>query len=115
VVVLVDASLSEEARDQAPVGQPPQTFPLSAEENLVGREGSGVKAHVPVHDVGVSRRHALLIRRPDGGLLLRDLGSSNGTRLNGTDLSAEADVPVRDGDSILVGAWTRIAVRAVLA
>jgi len=26
-----------------------------------------------------------------------------------------ADVPLRDGDDIAVGAWTRIAVRAVIA
>jgi pSer/pThr/pTyr-binding forkhead associated (FHA) protein len=47
--------------------------------------------------------------------VLRDLNSANGTQLNGADVLPGADVPLHDGDSIAVGAWTRIAVRAVIS
>jgi FHA domain/Domain of unknown function (DUF1707) len=42
-------------------------------------------------DPSVSRRHAEL-RREDGRWLLRDLGSRNGTRVNGVRLLDEAEV-----------------------
>ena len=48
----------------------------------------------------VSRRHAQL-RRVDETWLLRDLGSSNGTRLNGMRVTEE--VEVRPGDTIGLG------------
>jgi hypothetical protein len=115
VVVRVDAGLGGQVNAKAPVDQPPQTFTLFEVENMIGREGSGLRVQVPIrNDPGVSRRHALLIRQPDGGLVLRDLNSANGTRLNEADVVPGEDLPLRDGDTIVVGAWTRIAVRAVL-
>ena len=58
-------------------------------------------------DSNVSRRHAEVTRRgPD--LVLRDLGSTNGTKLNGAPISVST---LKDGDQILVGA-TRIVVEA---
>jgi hypothetical protein len=116
VVVRVDGALHGKPNPDAPVDQPPQTFTLFDTENMIGREGTGVRLQVPVrNDPGVSRRQALLLRQPDGGLVLRDLNSVNGTQLNGIDLVPGVDTPVRDGDTIAVGAWTRIAVRAVLS
>src|SRR5436190_393690 len=53
------------------------------------------------------------IPRPDGGLVVRDLGSANGTQLNGQELLAGVDNPVHDGDVLAVGAWTKITVREV--
>src|SRR4051812_31821255 len=47
---------------------------------VVGRE-VGADLHVP--DPSVSRAHARLDPRPDGGYGVADLGSSNGTRVNG--------------------------------
>jgi hypothetical protein len=115
VVVRVDANLYGTPNADAPTDQPSQTFTLFEEENLIGRGGTGIRAQVPiVNDPGVSRRQALLLRQPDGSLVLRDLNSSNGTQLNGKELLTGADAPVRDGDTIAVGAWTRIAVRAVI-
>jgi pSer/pThr/pTyr-binding forkhead associated (FHA) protein len=115
VVVRVDASLGGQTDARAPVDQPPQTFTLFETENMIGREGTGVRLQVPIrNDAGVSRRHALLVRQPDGGLILRDLNSANGTQLNGVEVVPGVDMPLRDGDTIVVGAWTRIAVRAVL-
>jgi len=51
-------------------------------------------------DMSVSRRHAQL-RREDNRWLLKDLGSLNGTRLNGMRVTAE--VEVRPGDTISLG------------
>jgi len=114
VVVEVDANLYGETQPKAPVGHPAQTFTLFDPESLVGRPAPGVRVQVPVaHDPGVSRRQALLIRRPDGSLVVRDLGSANGTQLNGRDLLAGVDEPVKDGDVLAVGAWTRVTVREV--
>jgi hypothetical protein len=48
----------------------------------------------------VSRRHAQL-RRVDETWLLRDLGSSNGTRLNGLRVTEE--IEVRPGDQLSLG------------
>ena len=49
-------------------------------------------------DDAVSSRHALLICQPDGILLLRDIGSSNGTVFRGVELKPMTDVPLEDGD-----------------
>jgi hypothetical protein len=115
VIVRVDAALYGKPNPDAPTDQPAQTFTLFDAENMIGRDGSGVRLQVPIrNDPGVSRRQALLLRLPDGGLIVRDLGSANGTQLNGVELVAGVDNPLRDGDSLAVGAWTRIAIRAVV-
>jgi hypothetical protein len=116
VVVRVDANLYGKPNPDAPRDQPPQTFTLFEAENMIGREGTGVRVQVPIRgDQGVSRRQALLVRQPDGTLLLRDLNSANGTQVNGAEVVPGADIPLRDGDTIAIGAWTRLAVRAVIS
>jgi len=52
--------------------------------------------------MGVSRRHAA-IRLQDKQLNVSDLGSSNGTFLNGTRLNAHRPYPLRDGDEVRLG------------
>lgn len=52
--------------------------------------------------MGVSRRHASL-RLKDKQLNLWDLGSSNGTFLNGSRLTPHRPYPVRDGDEVRLG------------
>jgi pSer/pThr/pTyr-binding forkhead associated (FHA) protein len=49
----------------------------------------------------------------EGGWLLVDPGSTNGTTLNGSndELPVDTEVPVTDGDRIHVGAWTTIVLR----
>jgi hypothetical protein len=114
VTVQVDPDLYGTHNSDAPAGQPPQTFTLFEAETLIGRAGTEVRVHVPVHgDAGVSRRQALLARRPDCSLVVRDLGSANGTQVNGKDIVPGVDTPLKDGDRIAVGAWTRLTVRAV--
>jgi hypothetical protein len=77
-------------------------------EYILGREGR--EQVVPdlnlnpygARDKGVSRVHAAL-RRDHAQLLLVDLGSTNGTRLNGKPLSAHQPIQVENGDEIRLG------------
>jgi hypothetical protein len=114
VTVQVDPDLYGTRNPDAPADRPPQTFTLFEDETMIGRAGTEVRVHIPVAgDAGVSRRQALLVRRPEGSLVVRDLGSANGTQVNGKDIVPGVDTPLQDGDRIAVGAWTRLTVRAV--
>ncbi|MEO8397847.1 MAG: FHA domain-containing protein, partial [Chloroflexota bacterium] len=52
--------------------------------------------------LGVSRKHAI-IRLKNERLEIYDLGSSNGTSVNGTRLTAHQPNVLRDGDELLLG------------
>ena len=112
VVVAVDASLrtptSPEAPDFAPI-----TYRLDKPVNLIGRnsEARAVFPDIPLDvDSAISHRHGLISQTPDGSLTYRDLGSSNGTRLNGADVNPLIDTPLNAGDQLTLGHWTRITV-----
>ena len=68
--------------------------------------GRGGEADIQLPDTGVSRKHAELRRVPGDGsddgerVELHDLGSTNGTRVNGRRVDA---VTLTDGDRIQVG------------
>lgn len=76
---------------------PPKEFELTRPEIIIGREPS-VDLHIP--SAAISRRHARLIREGEG-YILEDLGSSNGTYLNGTRLVDRC--PLKSGDQIRLG------------
>ncbi len=57
------------------------------------------------NDRAVSRIHAI-IERVASGWCLRDLGSRNGTLLNGEPLDAQR--PLRDGDTLAIGGWRAV-------
>ena len=59
--------------------------------------------------MGVSRRHAV-IRLNNKRLEIYDLGSSNGTSVNGVRLAPHQPYPLRDGDEISLG---KMAMRAI--
>ncbi len=69
---------------------------LDAEELIIGR---GKDCGLIVPDRQVSRHHAR-IRRTERGHLLEDLGSKNGTHLNGTEVTE--GVLLQDGDEIQI-------------
>lgn len=48
---------------------------------------------------GVSRRHAVL-RLHDGALYIEDLRSTNGTRINGAQLTPDREYRLRDSDEV---------------
>lgn len=70
---------------------------LTAGENIVGRD---VLAQVRLNDPVVSRRHACIAVR-GGSVTLEDLGSKNGTFVDGVRLTAP--VPLRDGNELAFG------------
>lgn len=77
-----------------------ERYPLMGAMTVLGRDES---ADVVIDDPGISRRHCEVRVTPDGPRLvahLRDLGSTNGTYVNGEPTSA---APLADGDRITVG------------
>ena len=52
---------------------------------------------------GVSRRHAHIFRKETASLYVEDLGSPNGTYLNGQKLIANQPRILRDGDELRLG------------
>lgn len=72
-------------------------IPLEPDESyLIGR-GPGCEIHLP--DISVSRRHAR-VEPEDGGFAIEDLGSTNGTHVNGRQIRRKA---LEAGDRIRVG------------
>lgn len=67
-------------------------------ETVLGRERGSVD--LVLEDPGVSRRHAA-VRALGGAITVEDLGSSNGTYVNGRRISGE--VELADGDEIQLG------------
>ena len=67
---------------------------------LIGR-GDGCQILLPEGDGAVSRRHALLERDPQGIWSIVDLGSHNGTSVNGERVTDRRSLS--DGDRISVG------------
>jgi len=85
-------------------------FRIEKDESVIGR---GDEVDFVVDDLGVSRRHAKVVRWPNGDCLLVDLSSRNGTYVNGLRIRAS---PLREGDKIQIGAVTalRFSVREQL-
>ena len=79
--------------------------PLEGERFEVGEEFTIGREQTDLHleDEEVSRRHARFTAVP-GGLELEDLGSRNGTRLNGVRI--EQTVPLSDGAQVRIGQTT---------
>lgn len=113
VVITVDPALGHPDSPPAP-NQAAIVLPLAQPVNLIGRS-SQVRAIYPEialdFDDAVSHRHALLTLQPDGTLTLRDIGSSNGTLLNGVELPPMTDVTLTAGSEFSLGHWTRIRVQ----
>jgi hypothetical protein len=117
-VVAVDPSLDIDP-DPAlpcPTDAPERTFPLDSPESLVGRrsQSRGIFPAIALGDPGVSHRHLMIYRDTTGGQLeVADLGSTNGTFLNGSPTPLEPGVKTTVGpdDRLEIGRWTRITFR----
>ncbi|MGA2322204.1 MAG: FHA domain-containing protein [Solirubrobacteraceae bacterium] len=72
---------------------------LIAIEQGVTHIGRGLAAELRLDDASVSRRHAILVRRPTGARVLDDR-SANGIFVNGRRV-AQADL--QNGDVLLLG------------
>jgi pSer/pThr/pTyr-binding forkhead associated (FHA) protein len=75
-----------------------QVFALNKALLTIGR---GSECDVVIADVSISRRHAQVLRQ-ETGWYVQDLGSRNGTAINGQRLSEPGHL--EDGDTLTVGA-----------
>jgi diguanylate cyclase (GGDEF)-like protein len=73
---------------------------LDKSEVVLGRSS---ECQFQVDDDGISRRHAKVCLSPDGQFQVIDLGSTNGTYLNGARVDAAV---LKDGDKIQIGSNT---------
>ncbi|MCA9664479.1 MAG: GGDEF domain-containing protein [Myxococcales bacterium] len=78
-----------------------QVYRLEADEVTIGREDGST---IQLMDAGISRRHARLRKDGEGGYLLEDAGSRNGTFAN--NRRVERRHTLEDGDKIQVGVMT---------
>lgn len=82
----------------------PQTgnvFELEALETTIGRDPAN---SIFLNDMTVSRSHAKILRTASGALI-EDLGSLNGTWVDGAIVNS---APLHDGSSVQVGTFTLI-------
>jgi pSer/pThr/pTyr-binding forkhead associated (FHA) protein len=75
-------------------------FILGADHALLGRAAA---CHIVLGDETVSRSHARIERQPGGGFSIEDLGTPNGTFVNGTRVQRTT---LADGDTIGLGKST---------
>lgn len=116
VTIAIDPSLRDADSPEPPANVPDTTVQLNKPTSLIGRKSDKRGIHPEISldlDDAVSHRHALLTHGADDSLTLRDVGSSNGTRLNGTDIKPLEDVALKDGDQITLGRWTRLTLKIV--
>jgi CheY-like chemotaxis protein len=92
-VVGTPSIMQKQVKDQMLIGRGDADRSIAPEIDLTTYDGL---SH------GVSRQHAVLLVR-DERLFLRDLGSTNGTRLNGLTCEPKKEYRVRHGDEIALG------------
>jgi two-component system cell cycle response regulator len=74
-----------------------QVFTLGRDETFIGR---GRDADVRIHELGISRRHARIVRTEGRRYILEDLSSTNGIFVNG---EKSQRVVLADGDRVQIG------------
>lgn len=111
-LISIDPSLATPDSPPAPI-QTMISIELIHPTNLIGRtsQSRGIHPEIPLNlDDAVSSRHAILTLQSNGSLVLRDIGSSNGTMVNGQEIAVMVDIEIRSGDQITLGHWTRIKI-----
>jgi pSer/pThr/pTyr-binding forkhead associated (FHA) protein len=69
-----------------------RTFPLEVPELTIGRD---ISNQIPINDAEVSRKHVRLTLK-NNGYVIEDLGSTNGTFVNGQRISGAVQLKVGD-------------------
>jgi pSer/pThr/pTyr-binding forkhead associated (FHA) protein len=114
---VIAASGPDAASIQFPAYCPERRFRLTGREMRIGRRSAsrGLEPDIdltgPPADTGISHLHAVLTAGPDGAWSILDPGSSNGTRVNGTEISTGVPVPLHHGDRIALGGWTVLRIQ----
>lgn len=85
---------------------PSKAFPLEKNEIFIGRD---LTNDIVINDAEISRRHARLVRQ-DEGYVLEDLGSTNGTFVNGQRLTGPYFL--RSGEAITLGEHVTLGYEA---
>lgn len=116
IVVKVDPSLIEEDefKEKYPKDLTERIFPLDLSENLLGRRSvaKGIYPEIDIEDLGISHRHLKFLKQDNGSFSVLELGSSNGTELNGIGLKPGIVTTVKAGDEFVIGMWTRLVLRS---
>jgi len=90
-----------------------EEFSVSGRSIVIGRDPSAAQVLIRADDERhVSGRHAEIRFLPDGRVVLRDLGSTNGTWLN--DIRLKAEQPLEVGDKLVLGNAPTVLVVAAL-
>ena len=87
---------------------PGKTYLLEKSEVYIGRD---VANDVFINDAEVSRRHARLIQQ-GGAYLVEDLGSTNGTYVNGQRIGGPS--PLHSGDTVYLGENVSLSFEGLL-
>ncbi|WP_082870823.1 FHA domain-containing protein [Nocardia terpenica] len=104
-------------RVEFPDYYPQRRIGLQGTDFLIGKRSVSqgvypdIDLGIPPVDIGVSRSHARI--HLDGDTVtVTDLGSTNGTSLNGSDdlIPPHTPIPLHPDDRIHVGGWTTITV-----
>lgn len=82
-------------------GMPAQKFLLDRPVVTIGRSSMN---DLPIADKMLSRQHARILRDGNGSISIEDMGSRNGTFVNGDRLTTL--LPLKSGDRITVGGVT---------
>ena len=94
-------SASSDPYGQLIVTRGPNTGSKFSLEHVITTTGRHPDSDVFLDDVTVSRRHAEIERTASGALVVRDVGSLNGTYLNQKRI--DGDTAISDGDELQVG------------
>ena len=86
---------------------PGKTFPLDKPEMVIGRD---LGVDIVINDVEVSRKHAHMVAQ-QGGYLIEDLGSTNGTVVNGLRLTSP--YLLHPGEQIALGEHVTLVYEAI--
>lgn len=114
-----DESQEQPAKEEAPVEDTPVALPPDQQPRLVvissnfaGKEfpitstkcsiGRAPESSICIQHNSVSSHHAEITRMRDGNFEIHDVGSSNGTKVNGQDLGRDSYV-LQSGDMIAFG------------
>lgn len=107
------ADEQDAARFSFPEGYAERRIDLAKPQMTIGRRSRSRHVEPDIDltgDPGVSRLHAVLSIAPDGTCTVTDQETPNGTQLNGREIPASRAVPLRPGDYINLGVWTRITL-----